>query len=319
MSDFFIRLAERATGKSLTVHPLFSSRYSSEMEAQRFTDASTESRMGVDQTPIESSNSNALGRPQPSYGSPVAELPQDDQGQSIKFNPTSTDSNYIRIPLASGSPSIDLEESHGVASHGVASTMNRQTAFGEDSTRNMSSTKPSNMPTDRPAVLPVPTTFDPSRRVAMGEVEHRDSQAGMPVHHAPALTAPKQFAFHSDKPLPSPTPTRSITAKQVLLATATVGDVGDRVTPHATEETAREEIIEQRPVEPTAQFDGTTVPARMDTDRSDAGPPVVRVTIGRIEVRAILPVVQSNRARPTRTQPVISLDEYLKQGKGAVR
>lgn len=311
MSNFFVRLAERATGKGLTVRPLFSSRYSSEAEAQGFSDVGTESRMGNAQVPIELSISNALDRPQPRSGSPLNGLPRDDQGRDNQSTPTPTERTRFPSSPLSGRPSIDAKESPG-----VAPPDNRQTTFRQDSRRDMSSTKPSNMGMERLPVLPILPVLDPSRHVAMGDLEHSDFQSGMPVHRDPGLTAPERLAFHQNKPLLSPTPTRSNSAEPRLSATATVDDL---LTQPAAEESVRVGSIEQWPIEPTPQFDLTTVPARLDTHRSDVIPPVVRVTIGRIEVRAIMPVLMSERPRPTRPQPVISLDDYLKQGKGAVR
>lgn len=43
-------------------------------------------------------------------------------------------------------------------------------------------------------------------------------------------------------------------------------------------------------------------------------PPVVRVTIGRVDVRAVLPAAPAERARPKRP-PRLTLDEYLRGGE----
>lgn len=43
-------------------------------------------------------------------------------------------------------------------------------------------------------------------------------------------------------------------------------------------------------------------------------PPVVRVTIGRVDVRAVLPAAPPERARPKRP-PRLTLDEYLREGR----
>jgi hypothetical protein len=42
-------------------------------------------------------------------------------------------------------------------------------------------------------------------------------------------------------------------------------------------------------------------------------PPTIRVTIGRIEVRAIMPPSPPTRAKPVRPGPTLSLEDYLKQ------
>jgi hypothetical protein len=55
---------------------------------------------------------------------------------------------------------------------------------------------------------------------------------------------------------------------------------------------------------------------------NESAPPVIRVTIGRIEVRAVLSPTSSpaaERPAPARTSPVLSLDEYLKQHSGRQR
>ena len=68
------------------------------------------------------------------------------------------------------------------------------------------------------------------------------------------------------------------------------------------------------PVMPTHELSvGTSLqPANMTPA------PVIRVTIGRIDVRAVLPPAQSPR-RITSTSPKLTLDEYLKQRNGGRR
>jgi hypothetical protein len=45
-------------------------------------------------------------------------------------------------------------------------------------------------------------------------------------------------------------------------------------------------------------------------------PPTVRVSIGRVEVRAVMPTAPTPRAVPTRPRPAVSLNDYLKQRGG---
>jgi hypothetical protein len=47
--------------------------------------------------------------------------------------------------------------------------------------------------------------------------------------------------------------------------------------------------------------------------------PVVRITIGRVEVRAIMPPAPAPRPAPARPAPALSLDDYLKQQTGGSR
>ncbi|HME31289.1 MAG TPA: hypothetical protein VKG65_00915 [Terriglobales bacterium] len=52
------------------------------------------------------------------------------------------------------------------------------------------------------------------------------------------------------------------------------------------------------------------LPANLTTDSE----PVMRVTIGRVEVRAVFPAPAPRRAQPARPRPTLSLDDYLKRG-----
>jgi hypothetical protein len=47
-----------------------------------------------------------------------------------------------------------------------------------------------------------------------------------------------------------------------------------------------------------------------------SNPPTVKVTIGRIEVRAVSPPVETQPQKPPKQYPVLSLDDYLKQNNG---
>jgi len=60
------------------------------------------------------------------------------------------------------------------------------------------------------------------------------------------------------------------------------------------------------------------VPIRTAPSETPAGPPSVQVTIGRVEVRAIMP---PSSAPPRRLppRPRLSLDDYLKQRNNSAR
>jgi hypothetical protein len=58
------------------------------------------------------------------------------------------------------------------------------------------------------------------------------------------------------------------------------------------------------------------------TPQPDAGPPsepVIRVTIGRVEVRAVFPEQPAKHSAPPRFRPSVTLDDYLNRGSGAKR
>ena len=73
----------------------------------------------------------------------------------------------------------------------------------------------------------------------------------------------------------------------------------------------------------TPRVTPTAMTPRSAAEQREPGPaatPTIRVTIGRVEVRAIVPPAPAPpRAAPARSGPMISLDEYLKQRNGGRR
>jgi hypothetical protein len=77
----------------------------------------------------------------------------------------------------------------------------------------------------------------------------------------------------------------------------------------------------QKPQGPLVSEQNTALPEPLERCMAGPEPPVstttIRVTIGRVEVRAITPPAPaSQRTAPKRTVPALSLDEYLKQRNG---
>ena len=58
-------------------------------------------------------------------------------------------------------------------------------------------------------------------------------------------------------------------------------------------------------------------PATSQTEKESA--PVIRISIGRVEVRAVMPTAPAPRPAPTRPRPGLSLDDYLKEREGGKR
>ena len=99
---------------------------------------------------------------------------------------------------------------------------------------------------------------------------------------------PKQSLPERATPRPgSATPTTAHAAENVLAG------IGDPARPSATR---------------------VTFPARRQPNELQAEPPIVRVTIGRIEVRAETPPPPARKS-PPRSKPTLSLDAYLKERK----
>jgi hypothetical protein len=68
------------------------------------------------------------------------------------------------------------------------------------------------------------------------------------------------------------------------------------------------------PSAPLVTASQTQEPASERTAGGRAEPPVVRVTIGRVDVRAVLPSPPAEHSRPKRA-PRLTLDEYLREGR----
>ena len=65
-------------------------------------------------------------------------------------------------------------------------------------------------------------------------------------------------------------------------------------------------VVEQHP---------TNVGAQFIAPKPTPSTPTIRVTIGRIDVRAVTPSESTNRPKPTRAAPRISLEDYARQNK----
>jgi hypothetical protein len=61
------------------------------------------------------------------------------------------------------------------------------------------------------------------------------------------------------------------------------------------------------------------LPSTTAPTASGAAEPAIRVTIGRVEVRAVFPEAAAKRSPPQRFKPSVSLDDYLNRGSGARR
>jgi len=88
----------------------------------------------------------------------------------------------------------------------------------------------------------------------------------------------------------------------------------------AAPETLEEPILVRVDGRPTIEplFMEPMAPLPMHQEKADQKPNI-RVTIGRIEVRAALPPAPPPRAQPVRRRPALPLDQYLKrrsEGKG---
>ncbi len=65
---------------------------------------------------------------------------------------------------------------------------------------------------------------------------------------------------------------------------------------------------------------GEVMKAEPGTDQTaKEAAPVIRISIGRVEVRAVMPTAPAPRPAPARPRPGLSLDDYLKEREGGKR
>jgi hypothetical protein len=102
----------------------------------------------------------------------------------------------------------------------------------------------------------------------------------------------------------------------------------DPVQPEGDEERADRPAMATQPEGPALVVRPQVAPARASEPPARAGrqasrppaEPAVQVTIGRIEVRAVTPPARrAAPAKPTRSGPTLSLDDYLRQRQGGER
>jgi hypothetical protein len=144
--------------------------------------------------------------------------------------------------------------------------------------------------------------------------EPMDAPAPAAADHAPLE---KPFSL-GDGPIDQPTPAADL-EPALRLPTAIVRLTGQsrRESSHANEES----MLPQRPE--IGMFDSSLLPHRPTVDpveirQPSTSPHTVRVSIGRIEVRAVMPPPAPS-TRPERPRPKPSLDDYLRSQRGGRR
>jgi hypothetical protein len=107
-----------------------------------------------------------------------------------------------------------------------------------------------------------------------------------------------------------PSPTGALNLNQHLRPDLSIGPVPRQETAAPAQDA---ELASPAP-RPTAAN-----PPASQTSASGAPEPEIRVTIGRVEVRAVFPEQPGNRSAAPRFRPSVTLDDYLARGSGANR
>lgn len=338
MSDFLSRLAERALGATPPLQPLVGSRFAAPAEpADGFVEETVEGEGSAPPLRRGAADASPAAQPQPVM---EAMRRADEAGPVLVPTPAPAESegrpaveSPAPPPVADRAPSPDramtAEDARAVASstrpfaHDAAALYARQVA-----------------PSARASELDPPLTRT-SDRVPAGRAEV--SQRAEPLVETvrdgellmPASAPPDRPAFASTAPAREDGSTREsgVEARRRVAGDAPgaaeparqTGEPADDREPREHASDALLMPVARRRESSTVDGDRATGPrtdarqpwaehaaARVEKER-----PVVQVTIGRIEVRAVHPPAAPQPARgPGWTPPVLSLDEYLKREGG---
>ncbi|MCC6444421.1 MAG: hypothetical protein IT210_13330 [Armatimonadetes bacterium] len=288
MADFLTRLAERALGLAPTVEPVIAPRFAP----------------GPGFEPEEQ-------EPMPVFEEQSIEPPrQDDAASRLPDPPALRNSPFAPAPLRpEPEPAAATEES-------ASSEATRPQPMSAD----VRIYAPDRQSAPLLPLPEAPTVADISSQ-----------SAGMSQVSAPIPTAPIE-------PLPQAPQAQNVGQAQSIQerqavktilpyeAQVTVDTIQPRPRTEGHEPLVAEEPapgpIRPLPVHPVAARPQVSSPperaAGRDAPADESGPPPIRVTIGRVEVRAVFPPPRP-KAEPAKSGPALSLEDYLKQRSGGTR
>lgn len=335
MTDFLTRLAERTLGLSPQVQPLLASRYAPGPDTPVFPDTLVEEQAMAPsadpmQAPVPQSRGDARSNleslspravaatdPIPRATETVAKSSQNSRGgtngagpEHLPASPSVTgrsappaNVSLDDTPVLGSENTAGLDAQQPVPPCAVSGTHESPIMTGLDALSAESNALPA-------AESPGVRRSQPVRALSPTSLDLRAERAPTDPFSTHATTKELAPASQSARDHEAPR-TGEPHAVSLLLAPlppveATSGGSGIFDRPVVERAARRAAVV--RPLRATAGHE-ETVPSV-----NESGPPVIRVTIGRIEVRAMLPptpVVQ--RPAPTRTPQVLSLDDYLKQ------
>jgi hypothetical protein len=322
MTDFLTRLAERTLGLTPRVQPLLASRYAPEPAVQFSSDTLDEEQASSPTPPAD-----PMQAPTPRFReSSLSAL------ESVPSRETYEAVGYSASTEAVAKTSLDSEKAAALDVHepaplrAVSKTHSTPAAIEAVAETSVNSEVKDASSAERDASPSVELLrgrqSQPVRVAALASPERQAEAAAADPFLAPAVPAAlnpaalnivlhaNRSAPHHEEPqvaplLPSPLP------QERLEVTSGERGVFDR--PAIEGATRRADVVRPLPVV-IADHRETHPPA------NESAPPVIRVTIGRVEVRAIMPQTPAvERPAPARTSPVLSLDEYLKQHSGRQR
>ena len=157
------------------------------------------------------------------------------------------------------------------------------------------------------------TLSSPEDRSAQRESAPRRDEAPSrdPSDAAGIFECPTEAVARPETPAPETLPAQgSQRAEPALLLPERRGVPAPRIV---------EGVRDASPSPPVASLGDVRQEASRANSRAGDASPSVRVTIGRVEVRAVFPASQPPRPVPAPSGPALKLDEYLKQRREGVR
>ena len=337
MSDFLSRLVERAMGKMPVVQPRLLSRYEAGPGVPGVRGQALEEPPGPDVTP-------APTRPeQPALGERTLESPP-----AVRVAAPTPDAPRPERPSAKAESKQAAPSRPDVRPHQppeLKPPTDARRASPTDAPRLPGVEARSRLPASKPPTGRVPprdeTGARPTRRVRgdtgpLAEPSVRPAMSAVrsptqrgpgegPPPRRPSETSPAQAVRDSDDDADSPTqrgpgegpPPRRPSETSPAQAVRDSDDDADRSLHPAVTAVLEDRAEQPPPIDgdfrhPANRLASPGVETRTHATSPAAGEPTIKVTIGRIEVRAVTPPAQP--AKPKKpTAPRLSLDDYLRR------
>lgn len=354
MSDYLSRLVERSLNRTEVIKPRLASLFEPSVQGEPvFGDDSGSERLDASSTSDETVHDNlqyVWRSDQTSQLKSAALQPAGSWQQQ-----TTSQSRSGMTPQAASSPLSSVSPEVAARSSGEKTPQQKSiqdlpalssgdethlTSPGDAAERNRSPThepviQPSTIDSS-PPTSPEVTAQPPAWRMAQQESDHKmltpPSPGGGETYQPPRVTAERNrestrepaiqpISIESSPPT-SPEMTAQQSAERMIqhesdhemLTPPSTGDGETYQSPRATAERSRE--VTHKPAIQPIPIEQIVPPDKTQPRASEpAEPAVIRVTIGRIEVRATTPPLPpAPRKRPQ--GPTLTLDDYLKQRNG---
>lgn len=295
MTDFLTRLAERTLGQSPLVQPLLGSRYATGPAAPLFPDIVGEEQVLVVERPADPAQTPMPRFPEEAPSTLESVLPRrvsDPHAASEATEAFAKGSQEFEKAAGPHEPLPPREVSKTQNSYRTtelaAASADPDASFSADSLRAHQSP---------PVRAPSAGTPDRRGEAAFSHAFLAPVALDTLVQANPSARLGEEA--HAASLLLSPEPQEAVEARR--------GGMGVFDRSVVERAVRRAEVV--RPQSAAISDHGEPI-----SSANASGSPAIRVTIGRIEVRAILPPTPAaERAAPARAGPPLSLDEYLKQ------